>query len=444
GPAYNPEMLKKRQLTVLDLHPGAGKTRRILPQIIKDAIQKRLRTAVLAPTRVVAAEMAEALRGLPVRYLTPAVQREHSGNEIVDVMCHATLTHRLMSPLRVPNYNLFVMDEAHFTDPASIAARGYIATRVEAGEAAAIFMTATPPGTSDPFPDTNSPVHDVSSEIPDRAWSSGFEWITDYAGKTVWFVASVKMSNEIAQCLQRAGKRVIQLNRKSYDTEYPKCKNGDWDFVITTDISEMGANFGASRVIDCRKSVKPTILDEGEGRVILSVPSAITSASAAQRRGRVGRNPSQIGDEYHYGGGTSEDDTMLAHWTEAKILLDNIHLPNGLVAQLYGPERDKTYTMDGEYRLRGEERKTFLELIKTADLPVWLAYKVASNGIQYNDRKWCFDGPRSNIILEDNNEVEIITRIGERKVLKPRWLDARVYSDHQSLKWFKDFAAGKR
>nr|AHF27230.1 polyprotein [Murray Valley encephalitis virus] len=442
--AYNPEMLKKRQLTVLDLHPGAGKTRRILPQIIKDAIQRRLRTAVLAPTRVVAAEMAEALRGLPVRYLTPAVQREHSGNEIVDVMCHATLTHRLMSPLRVPNYNLFVMDEAHFTDPASIAARGYIATRVEAGEAAAIFMTATPPGTSDPFPDTNSPVHDVSSEIPDRAWSSGFEWITDYPGKTVWFVASVKIGNEIAQCLQRAGKRVIQLNRKSYDTEYPKCKNGDWDFVITTDISEMGANFGASRVIDCRKSVKPTILDEGEGRVILGVPSAITSASAAQRRGRVGRNPSQIGDEYHYGGGTSEDDTMLAHWTEAKILLDNIHLPNGLVAQLYGPEREKTYTMDGEYRLRGEERKTFLELLKTADLPVWLAYKVASNGIQYNDRRWCFDGPRSNIILEDNNEVEITTRIGERRVLKPRWLDARVYSDHQSLKWFKDFAAGKR
>nr|AID60238.1 polyprotein [Usutu virus] len=442
--AYNADMLRKKQLTVLDLHPGAGKTRRILPQIIKDAIQRRLRTAVLAPTRVVAAEMAEALKGLPVRYLTPAVNREHSGTEIVDVMCHATLTHRLMSPLRVPNYNLFVMDEAHFTDPASIAARGYIATKVELGEAAAIFMTATPPGTHDPFPDTNAPVTDIQAEVPDRAWSSGFEWITEYTGKTVWFVASVKMGNEIAQCLQRAGKKVIQLNRKSYDTEYPKCKNGDWDFVITTDISEMGANFGASRVIDCRKSVKPTILEEGEGRVILSNPSPITSASAAQRRGRVGRNPSQIGDEYHYGGGTSEDDTIAAHWTEAKIMLDNIHLPNGLVAQMYGPERDKAFTMDGEYRLRGEERKTFLELLRTADLPVWLAYKVASNGIQYTDRKWCFDGPRSNIILEDNNEVEIVTRTGERKMLKPRWLDARVYADHQSLKWFKDFAAGKR
>nr|YP_009350103.1 polyprotein [Yaounde virus]ABW76843.2 polyprotein [Yaounde virus] len=442
--AYDSDMLRKRQLTVLDLHPGAGKTRKILPKIIKDAIDRRLRTAILAPTRVVAAEMAEALRGLPIRYLTSAVNREHTGNEIVDVMCHATLTHRLMSPHRVPNYNLFVMDEAHFTDPASIAARGYIATKVELGEAAAIFMTATPPGTADPFPESNTPIIDVQNEVPDRAWNSGFDWITEHVGKTVWFVPSVKIGNEIAQCLQRAGKRVIQLNRKSYDTEYPKCKNGEWDFVVTTDISEMGANFGANRVIDSRKSVKPTILEEGEGRVILSGPAAITAASAAQRRGRIGRNPTQVGDEYHYGGHTNEDDSNLAHWTEARIMLDNINLPNGLVAQLYQPEREKIHAMDGEHRLRGEERKHFLELLRTGDLPVWLAYKVASNGITYTDRKWCFDGPKSNTILEDNNEVEVVTKFGERKILRPRWLDARVYSDHQALKSFKDFAAGKR
>nr|ABD85067.1 polyprotein precursor [West Nile virus] len=441
---FEPEMLRKKQITVLDLHPGAGKTRRILPQIIKEAINRRLRTAVLAPTRVVAAEMAEALRGLPIRYQTSAVPREHNGNEIVDVMCHATLTHRLMSPHRVPNYNLFVMDEAHFTDPASIAARGYISTKVELGEAAAIFMTATPPGTSDPFPESNSPISDLQTEIPDRAWNSGYEWITEYTGKTVWFVPSVKMGNEIALCLQRAGKKVVQLNRKSYETEYPKCKNDDWDFVITTDISEMGANFKASRVIDSRKSVKPTIITEGEGRVILGEPSAVTAASAAQRRGRIGRNPSQVGDEYCYGGHTNEDDSNFAHWTEARIMLDNINMPNGLIAQFYQPEREKVYTMDGEYRLRGEERKNFLELLRTADLPVWLAYKVAAAGVSYHDRRWCFDGPRTNTILEDNNEVEVITKLGERKILRPRWIDARVYSDHQALKAFKDFASGKR
>nr|QJW38943.1 polyprotein [Saint Louis encephalitis virus] len=441
--AYNEEMLRKRKLTVLELHPGAGKTRKVLPQIIRDCIQKRLRTAVLAPTRVVACEIAEALKGMPIRYLTSAVRNEHQGNEIVDVMCHATLTQKLLTPTRVPNYQVYIMDEAHFIDPASIAARGYISTKVELGEAAAIFMTATPPGTNDPFPDSNSPILDVEAQVPDKAWSTGYEWITNFTGRTVWFVPSVKSGNEIAICLQKAGKRVIQLNRKSFDTEYPKTKNNEWDFVVTTDISEMGANFGAHRVIDSRKCVKPVILEDDD-RVILNGPMAITSASAAQRRGRIGRNLSQIGDEYHYGGATNEDDHDLANWTEAKILLDNIYLPNGLVAQMYQPERDKVFTMDGEFRLRGEERKNFVELMRNGDLPVWLAYKVASNGHSYQDRSWCFTGQTNNTILEDNNEVEVFTKTGDRKILRPKWMDARVCCDYQALKSFKEFAAGKR
>nr|WHA03979.1 polyprotein [Tembusu virus] len=441
---FDENMLRKRQLTVLDLHPGSGKTRKVLPMILKSAIDKRLRTAVLAPTRVVAAEIAEALKGLPIRYLTPAVKREHTGTEIIDVMCHATLTARLLTPQRVPNYNLFIMDEAHFTDPASIAARGYISTKVELGEAAAIFMTATPPGTTEAFPDSNSPITDIEEQIPDRAWNSGYEWITDFQGKTVWFVPSVKSGNEIAVCLTKAGKKVIQLNRKSFDSEYPKCKSGEWDFVITTDISEMGANFGAQRVIDSRKCIKPVIIEDGEGSVQMNGPVPITSASAAQRRGRVGRDVTQIGDEYHYSGPTSEDDHDFAHWKEAKILLDNINMPDGLVAQLYGPERDKVDAIDGEFRLRTEQRKHFVEYLRTGDLPVWISYKVAEAGISYNDRRWCFDGPSCNTVLEDNNPVELWTKSGEKKILKPRWRDGRLWADHQALKAFKDFASGKR
>nr|AIU94743.1 polyprotein [Ntaya virus] len=441
---FNDDMLRKRQLTVLDLHPGSGKTRKVLPQIVKAAIEKRLRTAILAPTRVVAAEIAEALKEYPIRYLTPAVKREHTGTEIIDVMCHATLTARLLTPQRVPNYNLFVMDEAHFTDPASIAARGYISTKVDLGEAAAIFMTATPPGTRDAFPDSNSPIMDVEEQIPDRAWNSGYDWITDYTGKTVWFVPSVKMGNEIAMCLTKAGKKVIQLNRKSFDNEYPKCKTGDWDFVVTTDISEMGANFGASRVIDSRKCIKPVIIEDGEGSVQLNGPVPITAASAAQRRGRVGRNPVQVGDEYHFAGPTSEDDHDFAHWKEAKILLDNINLPNGLVAQLYEPEREKVFSIDGEYRLRTEQRKNFVEFLRTGDLPVWISHKLADAGIAYNDRRWCFDGPTVNTVLEDNNPVELWTKTGEKKILRPRWRDGRLWADHQALKSFKEFACGKR
>nr|QVJ82483.1 polyprotein [dengue virus type 4]UDI89625.1 polyprotein [dengue virus type 4] len=438
------DIFRKKRLTIMDLHPGSGKTKRILPAIIREALKRRLRTLILAPTRVVAAEMEEALRGLPVRYQTPAIKAEHTGREIVDLMCHATFTMRLLSSTRVPNYNLIIMDEAHFTDPASVAARGYIATRVEMGEAAAIFMTATPPGAMDPFPQSNSPIEDTEKEIPERSWNTGFEWITDYQGKTVWFVPSIKAGNDISNCLRKSGKRVIQLSRKTFDTEYPKTKLMDWDFVVTTDISEMGANFRASRVIDPRRCLKPVILTDGPERVILAGPIPVTPASAAQRRGRIGRNPSQENDQYIFSGEPLRNDEDHAHWTEAKMLLDNIYTPEGIIPTLFGPEQEKSQAIDGEYRLRGEQRKNFVELMRRGDLPVWLAYKVASAGITYADREWCFTGERNNQILEENMEVEIWTKEGEKKSLRPRWLDARVYADPVALKEFKEFAGGRK
>nr|QTX93350.1 polyprotein [dengue virus type 3] len=443
-PELEEEMFKKRNLTIMDLHPGSGKTRKYLPAIVREAIKRRLRTLILAPTRVVAAEMEEALKGLPIRYQTTATKSEHTGREIVDLMCHATFTMRLLSPVRVPNYNLIIMDEAHFTDPASIAARGYISTRVGMGEAAAIFMTATPPGTAEAFPQSNAPIQDEERDIPERSWNSGNEWITDFVGKTVWFVPSIKAGNDIANCLRKNGKKVIQLSRKTFDTEYQKTRLNDWDFVVTTDISEMGANFKADRVIDPRRCLKPVILTDGPERVILAGPMPVTAASAAQRRGRVGRNPQKENDQYIFTGQPLNNDEDHAHWTEAKMLLDNINTPEGIIPALFEPEREKSAAIDGEYRLKGESRKTFVELMRRGDLPVWLAHKVASEGIKYTDRKWCFDGERNNQILEENMDVEIWTKEGERKKLRPRWLDARTYSDPLALKEFKDFAAGRK
>ncbi|AGI03959.1 polyprotein [New Mapoon virus] len=432
---------KKRSLTVLDLHPGAGKTRRILPSIVEECVTRRLRTLVLAPTRVVASEMHDALRKLPVRYHTPAVSAERTGTEIVDLMCHSTFTMRLLQGIRVPNYNMYIMDEAHFLDAASVAARGYIETRVNLGEAGAIFMTATPPGTSEAFPQSNAPIHDEEVRIPDKAWSAGYEWITNYGGKTVWFVPSIKQGMELALSLQKAGKRVVQLNRKTFETDYPKCKKDNWDFVITTDISEMGANFNADRVIDSRKTIKPVLVD---GRVVLQGPIAITASSAAQRRGRVGRRSDRLGDVYAYSGHTNEDNSDHATWVEARMLLDNIHVQGAVVAQLYTPEREKVDAFEGEYKLPLRDRKCFSELIRTGELPVWLAYQAAAAGMEYADRSWCFDGPIEHTLLENNMEVEIWTKTGQQKVLRPRWLDGRVNADPMALRSFKDFAAGKR
>ncbi|PCQ13472.1 hypothetical protein CQA34_28915, partial [Klebsiella pneumoniae] len=139
-----------------------------------------------------------------------------------------------------------------------------------------------------------------------------------------------------------------------------------------------------------------------------------------------------------------ENDEDCAHWKEAKMPLDNINTPEGIIPSMFEPEREKVDAIDGEYRLRGEARKTFVELMRRGDLPVWLAYRVAAEGINYADRRWCFDGIKNNQILEENVEVEIWTKEGEKKKLKPRWLDARIYSDPLALKEFKEFAAGRK
>nr|YP_009268592.1 nonstructural protein NS3 [Lammi virus] len=442
---FHPDMLRKGKLSVMDLHPGAGKTRKVLPIILKDAVAKRLKTLVLAPTRVVAKEMHSALTGLPVRYQTSAVQGPNTGTELIDVMCHATFTYRQLTPGRMVNYQLYIMDEAHFTDPASIAARGIIATRVKLGEAAAIFMTATPPGSLDAFPESNAHIEDEEREIPDKAWSSGFEWITDYVGKTVWFVPSIRTGNIIASCLSRAGKKCVVLNSKTFNDEYPKTKSGTWDYVITTDISEMGANFKASRVIDCRTSIKPILTHSPSERVVLGTPKAICSASAAQRRGRVGRDPAQLGDQYVYGGEVGEDFSNLVHWKEAKILMDNIMVPGGLYPQFYEPESHMLRETDGHFRLDATKRDVFKDLVRKADLPIWLAYQVASGGYEYNDRTWCHTGPSGHLIYDDYGQtVEYRLINGERKTLQPKWIDQRTYQEKTALRTFIEFAEGRR
>nr|YP_009344961.1 polyprotein [Bouboui virus]ABI54473.1 polyprotein [Bouboui virus] len=435
-------MLKKGSFSMLDYHPGAGKTRKHLPNILRQCVAKRLRTLVLAPTRVVLSEMKEAFGNIPARFHTQAFQAQFTGREIVDVMCHATLVHRLLEGTRTGNWEVIIMDEAHFLDPTSIAARGWAYHKSKLRDSAVIFMTATPPGTTNEFPESNADIEDVRKDIPSEPWSKGHDWILEDARPTVWFLPSIKSANLVAACLRRAGKNVIVLNRSTYEQVYPTIKLKRPDFILATDIAEMGANLPVERVIDCRTAFKPVLHD---GRVTLKGPLRIAAASAAQRRGRIGRDPNRDGDTYVYAEDTTEENHDLVCWTEGSMLLDNMQVPGGFVASLYEEEAAKTQKVPGECRLRDDQRKVFRTLIRRHDLPVWLSWQVAKSGIQAEDRRWCFDGPLDNVILGDNGEA-IMARSpgGARKELKPRWSDSRVCNDNTSLMSFVAFAEGRR
>nr|YP_009256192.1 polyprotein [Edge Hill virus]C8XPB2.1 RecName: Full=Genome polyprotein; Contains: RecName: Full=Capsid protein C; AltName: Full=Core protein; Contains: RecName: Full=Protein prM; Contains: RecName: Full=Peptide pr; Contains: RecName: Full=Small envelope protein M; AltName: Full=Matrix protein; Contains: RecName: Full=Envelope protein E; Contains: RecName: Full=Non-structural protein 1; Short=NS1; Contains: RecName: Full=Non-structural protein 2A; Short=NS2A; Contains: RecName: Full=Non-structur len=436
-------MLRKGKLTVLDYHPGAGKTRIFLPYILKECVRRKLRTLVLAPTRVVLSEMREALRDVAVKYHTQAFQAAGTGRELVDAMCHATLSHRMLESSRSVNWEVIIMDEAHYMDPTSIAARGWAAHKANNHESAVIFMTATPPGSANEFPESNGEIEDLRRDIPTEPWNKGHEWILEDRRPTVWFLPSIRAANNIAACLRRSERSVVVLNRQTFETVYPTIKTKKPDFILATDIAEMGANLGVERVIDCRTSYKPVLTTDG--RVVIKGPLRIPASAAAQRRGRVGRCKDRDTDSYVYSEETSEDNGHYVCWTEASMLLDNMEVKGGMVAPLYDVEAQKTEMVPGEARLRDDQRKVFRTLIKRYDLPVWVSWQVAKSGLMLEDRKWCFDGDDENTILNDNGE-KILARSpgGQRKFLCPRWNDSRLYYDNASLMSFLAFAEGRR
>nr|YP_009345037.1 polyprotein [Saumarez Reef virus]ABB90674.1 polyprotein [Saumarez Reef virus] len=434
------EWMSKGRITVLDMHPGSGKTHRVLPELVRRCIAERKRTIVLAPTRVVLREMEKALRGKNVRFHSDSVE-VRGERAIVDVMCHATYTHRRLLPTAQPNYEVAVMDEGHWTDPCSIAARGHLSSLAGEGRCAFVLMTATPPGTMDPFPDSNERIESREEIIPTRDWKDGFEWITDFEGRTAWFVASIREGGLIAQALRRRGKKVVCLNSKTFDKEYGSIAEEKPDFIITTDISEMGANFGVERVIDGRQNIKPIITDE---RVELSEPRPVTPASAAQRRGRVGRTKGKKA-EYVYHGEVEADDSCLAQWVEGQMLLDNMMSQRGTVALFYGAEQSKMPAEPGHFRLGDEARKHFRALIVMQDFTPWLAWNVAKNTTGIIDRKWTHGGPEGNTVTgADGEAVTFRAPGGATRKLCPVWWDARVLRAGRDLEGFIRYAEGRR
>nr|YP_009345031.1 polyprotein [Meaban virus]ABB90668.1 polyprotein [Meaban virus] len=432
--------MSKGSITVVDMHPGSGKTHTVLPELVRRCIIERKRTLVLAPTRVVLREMERALRGRNVRFHSDSVNVKGEG-AIVDVMCHATYTHRRLLPVTQVNYEVAIMDEGHWTDPCSIAARGHLASLANENRCAFVLMTATPPGTSDPFPGSNERIESRSEVIPTRDWKDGFEWITDFDGRTAWFVASIREGGHIAQALRRRGKKVVCLNSKSFDKEYGTIAEEKPDFIVTTDISEMGANLGVERVIDGRLSIKPVIQED---RVELSEPRPITPASAAQRRGRVGRVRG-LRAEYVFHGEVEADDSGLAQWTEAQMLLDNMTGQRHPVAMFYGAEQSKMPMDPGHFRLGEEARKHFRALVVNQDFPPWLAWNVAKNTNGILDRKWTYSGPESSaVVTPEGDAVTFRGQGGATRQLRPVWWDARVLRPGKDLENFVRYAEGRR
>nr|UUV42159.1 MAG: polyprotein [Hanko virus] len=390
----------------VDWHPGKGKTRKVIVKHVLEAIKDSRRILVLAPTRVVMAEIMKALEESTHKAISKSMS--HTSHNGVTVACHATFTDFILAHgLSRFKAHEVIMDECHFLDPRSIAARGILEHLAQKRGVKVVFMSATIPG-REPSIGSNYEIAEQALQFPREVTS---KWIGDVSeGKTVVFVPSHKVGDKLAL----GSPHSISLHRNNFNTNYSIARSDDIKYVYTTDISEMGANFNATTVVDFRVAIKPKILNECE---VTLAPTPITRSSMVQRRGRVGR---QHPGKYIYPAnkGTEEAANDLACWTEAQMILDQLDLTMMAEEAPYSNH-------PGAYKLVGKSFQVFKKLLEDKDdIPIWLSWKWADN--TEHQYAALFEGERL-----ENVPRMVNTREYASIEYKPKFVDARF----ERLSW---------
>nr|BCD89698.1 polyprotein [Tabanus rufidens flavivirus] len=389
-----------RERKIVDWHPGKGKTWKFIVKFAKQKYLLKERTLILTPTRVVKAEVERALEkaGLQVGKRRADITSKH-----VTVICHATFYDYWTknSSTFVKNY---VMDEAHFLDPKSIAVRGIMEHEHASRGSSIYFLTATPPGFTGTC-DSNYPIEDIPVQL--KKESDLINLVSKLEGKTIVFVESAKSGNKLAKQFRNKG--AISINRNNFDENYTKIVESKPNLIFSTDISELGANFDVDNVVDVRMCYKPEFL----GGAIELVQSPIGHASVNQRRGRVGRwKPGR----YFYNDlvDIREEINTMSCWVEAQMLMDQFNGVNGM------KEEQVFFESIGLYSLVGEKKHWFFSMItdRTVEIPIWLAWYIAQEPLGHS---WMFDG---KIELRD---IKIKTGKNKGTVVRPIHYDARFF-----------------
>lgn len=387
--------------TFVDWHPGKGKTRKVILEEAIRHVNENKRLLILTPTRVVMTEVLQALSGNLPFGVRVGKHLSKSRSFQITVACHATLTsHVLQHGLKI-SFSTVIMDECHFLDPLSIAARG-IMEHMHSKGSTLMYLSATPPGRA-PQVGSNHPIVD----IPSMAKEVDKNFVMSQAGeKTIVFVPTIVQARKLSDQIPGS----VVLSRETFDVNMARAADPETTMVISTEISEMGANLGVDTVIDSRLCVRPVV--DGRTRVRLErVP--ITHASAVQRRGRTGRR--QPG-RYVFDARIEPSDEC-SHWVcwkEAQMLLDQLDMTPM-------PEEAENFDPPGHYKLLSDQLKQFMDLL-TTEMPIWLAWNWANSS---SSRHTVIFGG-SEII---DKRTPVITTPSGKQLYNPQFVDDRFETD---------------
>ncbi len=397
--------------------PGSGKTTILVKELVEwiKTSGGTGRVLILTPTRVVAREYARVLGG-DASY---QVKGMSGGSGRINVMCHATLYKCLNQQAHYLNqFRLVVVDEAHFCNGESIAARAIVEhQRKVKGNLSAIYMTATPPdedllNIGSRFPITDENIEFQKRDKPDVDL---IKRLCNTRGKTLIIVPTRQMADGWSSQLLGSGLVSVSLHRENFENNYGQAVDEATEVVVATNIVEMGANLGVTTTLDTRLAVKPVLVSDTS----VDLQTRIISRSEyIQRRGRSGRHKPGW-----YGHPSAVPDSLIAGYRA----VDDANAVDALILiRQLNPEATfmEEEVQDVELNINTLTHKNKAEFLRlTGDavgLTPFLAYKILEHREIKGNDDWVYGGREGMLVTGGKFSGHNV---------KPRLSDSRVHQD---------------
>lgn len=274
---------EKKRYKKIVTHPGSGKTRTILPELIRQALHDHPTRKVLVsgPTVIVCREIAKAMEINKIKYGMNVKGGHPNKSAPVQIAAHRTMI-GLITSKALNNYQTLILDEAHCDQASTRMLRTYGNYMVKQG---LCFTEMSATLDEDCDGKSNYQIDDV--EIMESEVVSKVISLIEEGKRVLLFVTSFKGNTARSYLKQLQKFNPIKLSRATLDMAYKSLPDLNYRLIITTDIAEVGINIpDLDAVVDPSQSFKYTN-DNGivSGHVI-----PVTKASMVQRRGRVGRD----------------------------------------------------------------------------------------------------------------------------------------------------------
>lgn len=341
------------------LHPGSGKTRTVLPEIIAKNLPKLggKKILVSGPTRVVCVEIAKALNDLFVVGLNVSTLEGRNPTAAVQVAAHASALKMLITGSKeVRNTGMIIIDEAHVKDPMTIILRQYARGK----NIRLVEMSATLDGKTENK--SNHAITDIKINAREINTILDEELARDK--RVLLFVPGARSQATEAAMKRYASFNPVILSRKTLREALNTISlvDGEGNYksrlIISTDIAECGINIPDLDVVVDTMKKYTYVYANG---IIYGETITPGVASVTQRRGRVGRlKPGS----YYYTEEPATNEMETAAEFDAKV---------ALTGRKWGD------TMNNDWNIKLTEAQ-FEEWLKGEDSPLWIAMSTTKEG----------------------------------------------------------------